>query len=233
MKKASGRRHSHSRLRPPAPLSPRKSPLQERSQATVDAILQGASQVLVRVGYERANTTLIARAAGVSVGSLYQYYPNKDAVFGALLRAELAQGHAVMRAALEATAQLPLEAGVHRLVHALCGYKASNPRLHRVLKTELGRIDGAKALRRLNEQTLALIGDLLREHQRELCLADPTRAAFVLVNAVDGVVCAALLEPEVGLGEAGFVRELSEGALAMLRSLPRLEVPLQSAGAHE
>ena len=198
----------------------------------MDAILQGASQVLVRVGYERANTTLIARAAGVSVGSLYQYYPNKDAVFSALLLAELEEAYALMRAALEATAQLPLETRVRQLVHALCGYKASNPRLHRVLKTELGRIDGAKALRRLNDQTLALIGNLLREHQPELCLADPTRAAFILVNAVDGVVSAALLEPRIGLGDASFVRELSDGALAMLRSLPRTDLLLQAAGAH-
>lgn len=231
MKKASGPRNSHSRPRPGTRLSPRKSPLQERSQVTVDAILQGASQVLVKVGYERANTTLIAQAAGVSVGSLYQYYPNKDAVFSALLKAELEQALMLMRAALEAMALQPFDQQVRQLVATLCAYKAENPRLHRVLKTELGRIDGAKALRRLNEQTLGLVEAMLRA-QHDLPLRDPASAAFLAVNAVEGVVCAALLEPSAGaLGDPRFARELGDAVVAMLRSLP-LASPLQAAAAH-
>jgi AcrR family transcriptional regulator len=182
------------------------------------------------VGYERSNTTLIAQAAGVSVGSLYQYYPNKDAVFSALLQAELAQALSLMRAALEATQPLCLQARVTQLVQALCAYKAANPRLHRTLKTELGRIDGQKILRRLNEQTLSLVSDVLRAHAAELPLADPARAAFMAVNAVDGVVCAALLDPACGLGQPAFARELSEGVMAMLRSLPRAGLQQAAAG---
>jgi AcrR family transcriptional regulator len=230
MKKASTGGNSHSRPRPGARLSPRKRPLQERSQVTVDAILQGASQVLVKVGYERANTTLIAQAAGVSVGSLYQYYPNKDALFSALLRAELEQALTRMRAAIAATALRPFDQQVRHLVATLCAYKAENPRLHRVLKTELGRIDGAKALRSLNEQTLGLVESMLRA-QRELPLANPASAAFLAVNAVEGVVCAALLEPVPGLlGDPKFAHELGDAVVAMLQSLPRSS-QLQAADA--
>jgi AcrR family transcriptional regulator len=219
MKKASGRRHSHSPLRPPPRLSARKSPLQERSQVTVDAILQGASQVLVKVGYERANTTLIAKAAGVSVGSLYQYYPNKDAVFSALLQRHLAETLTRMRDAVAATAHEPLERRIRKLVGALCAYKAENPRLHRVLKSELGRIDGAKPVRRLLEESHALVETTLRDHQRELPLADPARAAFLAVNAVEGIVAAALLELPEGLGAPGFAHELADAVVGMLRSM--------------
>ncbi len=63
---------------------PRKRPVQRRSQATVDAILDAAAQVLRKKGYAKTTTNTIAERAGVSIGSLYEYFPNKDAVFAAL-----------------------------------------------------------------------------------------------------------------------------------------------------
>ena len=65
---------------------PRKTPLQSRSEATVEAILQATLQVLVTVGKEKLTTTLVAHRAGVSVGTLYQYFPNKSALLQATLR---------------------------------------------------------------------------------------------------------------------------------------------------
>ena len=59
---------------------PRKLPRQDRSRATVDAILEAAARVLVKEGFERTTTNRVAEAAGVSVGSLYQYFPNKEAI---------------------------------------------------------------------------------------------------------------------------------------------------------
>jgi len=62
----------------------RKKPRQARSVATVGIILDAAALVLVDEGYDRATTNRIAERAGVSIGSLYQYFPNRDALFGAL-----------------------------------------------------------------------------------------------------------------------------------------------------
>ena len=68
-------------------LEPRKSPVQARSAASVDAILEATIQVLLSVGKERLTTTRVARRAGVSVGTLYQYFPNKSSLLqGALKR---------------------------------------------------------------------------------------------------------------------------------------------------
>ncbi len=64
--------------------APRKRPIQARSRATVDAILEGAIRILTRDGFDGATTTKIAEAAGVSVGSLYQYFPSMEAIVAAL-----------------------------------------------------------------------------------------------------------------------------------------------------
>ncbi len=66
-------------------LEPRKSPVQARSAASVDAILVATIQVLLSVGKERLTTTAVAVRAGVSVGTLYQYFPNKSALLKAVL----------------------------------------------------------------------------------------------------------------------------------------------------
>ena len=68
----------------PVLLEPRKSPVQARSAASVDAILDATIQVLLRVGMDRLTTTRVAARAGVSVGTLYQYFPNKQALLQAV-----------------------------------------------------------------------------------------------------------------------------------------------------
>lgn len=76
-------------FRSQALLDPRKSPVQARSAASVDAILEATVQVLLRVGKERLTTTRVAARAGVSVGTLYQYFPNKSALLQAALKRHL------------------------------------------------------------------------------------------------------------------------------------------------
>src|SRR5690348_15291540 len=85
MKKASIR-SSHLPRRSQTILDPRKSPVQARSAASVDAILEATIQVLLQVGTEQLTTTKVALRAGVSVGTLYQYFPNKSALLKAVLK---------------------------------------------------------------------------------------------------------------------------------------------------
>ena len=77
--------------RSPVLFEPRKSPVQARSTASVEAILEATIQVLLNVGKERLTTTRVALRAGVSVGTLYQYFPNKSALLQAALRRHLVE----------------------------------------------------------------------------------------------------------------------------------------------
>lgn len=80
-------------------MQPRKQPVQARSADTVDAILDATLQVLTRVGKERLTTTRVAARAGVSVGTLYQYFPNKVALLQACLRRHMQEVIAAVEAA--------------------------------------------------------------------------------------------------------------------------------------
>ncbi len=99
-----------------AQISPRKEPRQTRSNALVASILQAAVQVLAREGAQRFTTVRVAERAGVSVGSIYQYFPNKAAILFRLQSDEWRQTGDLLRAILEDRRQPPLER-VRTLVH--------------------------------------------------------------------------------------------------------------------
>jgi AcrR family transcriptional regulator len=130
-------------------LEPRKSPVQARSRATVDEILSASAQVFEAQGYAAGTTNRIARRAGVSIGTLYQYFPSKEAIAVALLERHIAEtdhrlhewvGHMVaeqhgLRAALHdyVTGMLEMHAGRPRLQHILLEETPMPERVHQTL----------------------------------------------------------------------------------------------------
>lgn len=120
-------------------LSPRKSASQQRSAATVAAILEAAARVLERGGLEAFTTNAVAARAGVSIGSLYQYFPGKDALMAALI----AEDAAAFQAALAAAVAQPgtsLEDDVARLVDVAVSHQLERPALARILDFEERRL---------------------------------------------------------------------------------------------
>ncbi len=112
---------------------PRKQPKQARSSELVSAILAAAAQVLAREGAHRFTTARVAERAGVSVGSLYQYFPNKAAILFRLQRDEWGQTSDVLRGILEDVRMPPLErlrALVHAFIRSECEEAAMRLALH-------------------------------------------------------------------------------------------------------
>src|SRR4051812_5682214 len=94
---------------------PRKEASQERSKATVDTLLAATARVLVKEGYDRAGTNRIAEAAGVSIGSLYQYFPSKEALVGAVLARHMDAMMNIVRESLVRVAVMPIEDAARQL----------------------------------------------------------------------------------------------------------------------
>ncbi len=129
------------RIRGRSGLVARKQPRQDRSVQMVAAILEAAAAVFASLGYARATTNKIAARAGVSVGSLYQYFPNKDSLLAGLLARHHEDVHRVIGAALARLADLstPLEDGMRELLENLVALHRENPALTRALSAAVLR----------------------------------------------------------------------------------------------
>ncbi|HJZ76011.1 MAG TPA: TetR/AcrR family transcriptional regulator [Vicinamibacterales bacterium] len=118
-------------------LSPRKVPRQERSRATVEALLEATADILVREGYGKLTTNRIADRAGVNIASLYQYFPGKDAIVAELRRRHGAEQRAGLRRLLAEPHDGGLESTIRSLVSLGVAGHAQAPRLHRVFAEEM------------------------------------------------------------------------------------------------
>ena len=119
---------------------PRKQPRQERARETVESILEATAHILIQEGYDRASTNKVAKKAGVSVGSLYQYFPSKEALVAALIDHHLAEAVQVLGETLPQVAQAPLPLAVRTLIAAMLKVHRHNPKLHRVLIEQVPRV---------------------------------------------------------------------------------------------
>lgn len=171
----------------PRRLAPRKLPRQERARRTVEAILEAAVEVFAARGHGGANTNLIARRAGVSVGSLYQYFPGKDAILTALLARHLASVDGVIRGSLPALADpaVSLREAVRALLGGLLGLHEADPFLARAVEETAGRMP------RVPEALHAYEATYLRELERILASrpdvrrGDPALMARLLFDVTE------------------------------------------------
>src|SRR5687768_10535409 len=117
--------------------APRKRPSQARSRRMVDVLVTATARVLVKWGYDRASTNRIAEAAGVSVGSVYQYFPSKESLVAALIDSHVDRQMNLFRHSLVALNGPDLRSGVRAIVEAMLAAHSLNPRLHAVLSEQV------------------------------------------------------------------------------------------------
>jgi AcrR family transcriptional regulator len=201
------------RTRTSRELRPRRAPSQRRSRETVQAIMTAAARVFATAGYAAGTTNRIAAEAGVSVGSLYEYFPNKDALLVALMEAHLVHGQAIVeRAAAEIMARRPpLRDAVRHLIDAMIDLHARDRALHRVLFEEAPLPSHLR--RRLADVERAIacqVADYLRV-QPEVRVPDVDLAAVVIVQTVE-----ALTHKLVVHGERAYREALTEEMVTLL-----------------
>ena len=165
---------------------PRKSPVQARSTASVDAILKATVQVLLRVGKEKLTTTRVAARAGVSVGTLYQYFPNKSALLRAAMRLHVEEIHAEVDKVCVAQRGQPVEQMAEALAVAFLGVKMRDPKKSRALYAVSSDVEGAKIVATTAMRVHRAIVALLQSAPEELT-TDLQLMATVLQSIISGV----------------------------------------------
>ncbi|HET7505821.1 MAG TPA: TetR/AcrR family transcriptional regulator [Kofleriaceae bacterium] len=187
--------------------TPRKRPRQQRSRATVDAVLDATARVLVKRGFDGLTTNLVAEAAGVSIGSLYQYFPNKAALVGALIEKHVESMTSLCLAELTRVAQLPMAHAIRSVIEVMIRAHAVSPELHQVLTEQVPRVGRMAKLREIEALVHRMVAGLLATRKAEIAIEDPDLAAFVLVSAIEAITHrAALFSPEL-LGDPRLIDE--------------------------
>jgi len=182
--------------------NPRKSAVQRRSRLTVNAIMEATARILIREGFDKASTNRIAEVAGVSVGSLYQYFPSKEAIVAALIDRHNSQVMQAVQGELAEAVNLPMEQAVRELVAVAVRAHRIDPKLHRVLAEQIPRVGRLEKVETFNRQNYALFEAYLERHREEVRVADVKLAAFVCVTSIEALTHTAVLHHKMLSDEA-------------------------------
>lgn len=161
-------------------LNPRKAPRQTRSKVTCDAILDAATQLLSAGGLAGFNTNAVAARAGVSIGSLYQYYPNKDAVMVALIHRSQQRQLDTVASAISALGDASLPVKVRAIVRAAMQHHRDDALLASAIDHEEARLPIDAELSAYLMHGGQMVRGLLILHAAEIAPIDPDHAARTL-----------------------------------------------------
>jgi AcrR family transcriptional regulator len=190
--------------------NPRRRPRQARAQATVEAIIKATARVLVEEGYDRASTNRIAHAAGVSIGSLYQYFPSKEALVAALVESHVQRMRSALDAALPSEQPDTLPQRARLLVQGMMAAYRVDPQLHHVLCQEVPKIGELQKVYGFEQHLADVCRSYLFSVREPLRLHDVDRAVFLLVNAVPSVIRAAIQADPTAQNDARLADELTD-----------------------
>ena len=200
-------------------MKPRKRASQERSRATVDALVVATARILVRDGFDRASTNRIAQEAGVSIGSLYQYYPGKEALVVAVIERHNRELLTVVREAVAEIAGQPIEAGVRRLVASAVAAHRLDPKLHRVLAEQIPRTGALEDVEAFSRENYGVFRAYLEDHRGELRAVDLDLATFVCVTSIEALTHTAVLHRPDILADDAVETVVDEATRLVLRYL--------------
>jgi AcrR family transcriptional regulator len=190
--------------------NPRRRPRQARAQATVDAIVKATSRVLIEEGYDRASTNRIAHAAGVSIGSLYQYFPSKEALVAALVESHMQRMRDALDQALAAEPPSSLAERALLLVRGMIAAYRVDPQLHHVLCQEVPKVGELQKVYSFEQHLAEVCRRYLFAGGERIRSTDVDRSIFLLVHAVPGVIRAAIQADPVSENDGRLADELTD-----------------------
>ncbi|ORB58212.1 TetR family transcriptional regulator [Mycobacteroides saopaulense] len=169
-------------------LQPRKQPRQDRAEATRRRILDAAAHVFADFGYAAGTTNRIAERADVSIGSLYQYFPNKDSILVELMTSHTEEGFALIQQRLSMGLPDSIEDTLRIFVKAAIDNHRDNPRLHRVLFEEAPRPPDFLAMLHRSEDAVAAAAEALLIAHPEVRVIETSTAARMVVATIESLV---------------------------------------------
>lgn len=188
----------------------RELPKQQRSRETVEVILKAAARLLVEDGYDKASTNRVAREAGVNIGTIYRYFPNKEALFATLFEQHVEQVASAVDTKSRDLTDRSLPSAVRGLIEGMLEGVMVEPELHQALVEQVPPDARPERGPILEERIQQIIRDYIDKHRTELRQRDSDLAAFVVVQTVRALTHAATLERPEYLRDGRLVEEITD-----------------------
>jgi AcrR family transcriptional regulator len=153
---------------PPTNTEPRKRPRQARSRALFDALVEATQRVLAKEGVEAVTTAHVAEVAGVSIGSLYQYFPSREALIAAVIDHKIEADIRELLPLVEALRHSNLDEAIRGLVELAVRFYRDETPLYREMIAALATVDRATHVRRMSEGFDGVIVHVLAPHREQL-----------------------------------------------------------------
>ena len=194
----------------------RKGPKQQRSKVTVAAILEATIRILEQEGSDATTTSRIAEVAGVSVGTLYQYFANRDAILDALQDREFERATEMMNRVLARGAYKTDREVARAVIEGLLELHSAAPALHRLLVVEGLRVTPTERVQAFDMRIIAVVRSFLSLANLRIRRTNLDAAAFVVYQAVRASMLACVVERPPGLDSETLVDELTDLVLRYL-----------------
>lgn len=197
-------------------INPRKLPQQDRSRLTVEAIIEATTHILTQEGYDKANTNRIAERAGISIGSLYQYFPNKESLMAALIEQHSNEIAELVESKLKDLSDAPLEIAIPALIKAVIAAHAINPCLHQVLSEEIPRSERSQQVQKADERITELLQTYLARWSGSIRPQNLEMTVFILSRTIESLCHSAVIEQPGFVSDAQFEQEVANLILLYL-----------------
>ena len=191
-------------------LQTRKAPRQSRSRSTVDAIKQAAREMVATEGFSTSTTTLIAERAGVSIGSLYQYFPTREAIFLALYEDASAQMTATMKKVMVRILEQSLEKGVTEVMRQLLALHREHEQIVQKMVAQIPELKLATQPLSFENMIYHAIRTYVEHHNAALSSRDLDRRAFLLREIILGCIHRYLNDSPEKITDRALINDLTQ-----------------------
>ena len=191
-------------------VNPRKKPTQERSKNTVAHILTASTQILQSLGLESLTTNKVAQKAGISIGSLYQYFPNKESIISALLERYVQGQFELISKEMAKLEGKDLESTVRALIKVQVESKRKSARFNKFVAETLFRIDGLKHMQKIDQQIADYLKQFVLPFKNELRQGDFDWMIFNMINIMKVLPVCVIFHPNFEIEDPAYEAELFE-----------------------
>lgn len=202
-------------------ITPRKQPYQERAKETVETIVSATAHILEKEGFENISTNKIAEKAGVSIGSLYQYFPTKDAIFNFMMDRFVKSQTKLIDGILEnRDPKAELKETIALIISAILDSKRKQVKFHKLFVQKLMSFSAYEVLNRQDEHLIALFKKHLQPHMHEIRKDNLELQLYFVIQAVKSLPTILMFQDRFDYRDKVVDRELTELVYSYLKAQP-------------